>query len=553
MKNLRSRVAIAGIFVLLSSVAAHAQTAPQSAPSNLLQQYAGAAAQWANVGFGYAKTLFGLLAAIEFAWLGAMLAIEGHDLQHWIAQIIKKMMTVMFFYAVLINYKIWVPAIIQSFQQVGQQASGITVNLNPSDILYTGLQISGNMLAAAMPSAGTSAAAAVASLIPGVGAALTAAGLIPALIVLIGALAVFAAYLVIMIAFIMATIESYIVLGAGVIFLGFGASRWTVPYVERYLSLAVATGVRLMVMYMIIGLGQQLGAQWIQDAQNLTLSAAGCESIFGIVAGAVTFMAVSWSVPKMISGMLSGSLSLGSSDLIAPATAGVVGAATVGAMIASGGSALAGLAGTSAATGGAGGVLSAGSAANAGASGIGAAAMSTEAATPLAVDPIAGSSSPIDTNGSTIAPPPPPPSGSNGGASVPFSSSTSTSTDSGASGSVAPIAANSGSTTVPSENSSPIPSSSAGSGTAGVVEATQGSTSADAGTLTAANPATQQTTKPTDAGQTVSDSQTGQGASGATLADSISSAGDTVSKLASHAPQDSHSASAPSINLSHGD
>src|SRR5260370_41728218 len=191
------------VVLLLSSVTAHAQTAPQSAPTDLLQKYAGAAAGWADVGFHYAKILFGLLAAIEFAWLGAMLAIEGHELQSWLAQVLKKMMTVLFFYALLINYKIWVPAIIQSFQKVGQEASGIAVNLSPSDILYTGLEIAGNMLAAALPSAGATGVAAAASLIPGVGTSLTVAVMVPALIVLLGSLAVFAAYLIIMITFIM--------------------------------------------------------------------------------------------------------------------------------------------------------------------------------------------------------------------------------------------------------------------------------------------------------------------------------------------------------------
>jgi type IV secretion system protein TrbL len=80
---------------------------------------------------------------------------------------------------------------------------------------------------------------------------------------------IFLAYVVITLTFIMATVESYVVMSAGLIFLGFGASRWTVPYTERYISLVVSTGVRLMVLYMIIGLGQTLSNTWVQEASQI--------------------------------------------------------------------------------------------------------------------------------------------------------------------------------------------------------------------------------------------------------------------------------------------
>jgi len=45
--------------------------------------------------------------------------------------------------------------------------------------------------------------------------------------------------------FLVAMVESYIVVAAGFIFLGFGGSRWTVPYAERYIGLAVSNGVKI--------------------------------------------------------------------------------------------------------------------------------------------------------------------------------------------------------------------------------------------------------------------------------------------------------------------
>jgi type IV secretion system protein TrbL len=327
----------------------------------LLDVYKNATTTWVSTSFGYANKLFGLLAVIDFTWAMIVLFLERHELEGWIAGFLKKLMTISFFYALLINQSTWFPAIINSFVQIGQQAGGVSGYLNPSSILWTGVQISGAILAACLPSATASATVGgvVGVLVPGAGAALTAASLIPALVALFCALLIFLAYVVITLTFIMATVESYVVMSAGLIFLGFGASRWTVPYTERYISLVVSTGVRLMVLYMIIGLGQTLSTTWVQEASQIALSTAGLQSLFGLLASVIVFMALAWQVPKLASSVLQGSLQMGSSDLIAPAMSAAVTAGTIAAVAATGGAALAG----GAAALGAGGAAAGGSAA----------------------------------------------------------------------------------------------------------------------------------------------------------------------------------------------
>jgi type IV secretion system protein TrbL len=154
----------------------------------------------------YANKLFGLLAVIDFTWAMIVLFLERHELEGWIAGFLKKLMTISFFYALLINQSTWFPAIINSFVQIGQQAGGVSGYLNPSSILWTGVQISGAILAACLPSAtaGATAGGIVGVLVPGAGAALTAASLIPALVALFCALLIFLAYVVITLTFIMA-------------------------------------------------------------------------------------------------------------------------------------------------------------------------------------------------------------------------------------------------------------------------------------------------------------------------------------------------------------
>jgi type IV secretion system protein TrbL len=372
MKLRHRSLLVLSALVIATGALAYGQTpAPQSGPSDLLDVYKNATTTWVSTAFGYANKLFGLLAVIDFTWAMIVLFLERHELEGWIAGFLKKLMTISFFYALLINQSTWFPAIINSFVQIGQQAGGVSGYLNPSSILWTGVQISGAILAACLPSAtaGATAGGIVGVLVPGAGAALTAASLIPALVALFCALLIFLAYVVITLTFIMATVESYVVMSAGLIFLGFGASRWTVPYTERYISLVVSTGVRLMVLYMIIGLGQTLSNTWVQEASQIALSTAGLQSLFGLLASVIVFMALAWQVPKLAGSILQGSLQMGSSDLIAPAMSAAVVAGTIGAVATAGVGAVAGGAGLL----GAGGAAAAGSGAGAagGASGVG--------------------------------------------------------------------------------------------------------------------------------------------------------------------------------------
>jgi type IV secretion system protein TrbL len=413
----RSLLVLSALVIATSALAYGQSTAPQSGPSDLLDVYKNATTTWVSTAFGYANKLFGLLAIIDFTWAMIVLLLEGQELQGWIAGFLKKFMSISFFYALLINQSTWFPAIVNSFVQIGQQAGGVSGYLNPSDILWTGVQISGSILAACVPNAaaGATAGGILGIIIPGAGAALTAASLIPALVALFCALLIFLAYVVITLTFIMATVESYVVMSAGLIFLGFGASRWTVPYTERYISLVVSTGVRLMVLYMIIGLGQTLSNTWVQLASQIPLSTAGLQSLFGLLASVIVFMALAWQVPKLAGSILQGSLQMGSSDLIAPAMSAAIAAGTIGAVATAGVGAVVGGVGALAA----GGAAAGGGAGAAGAGGMGGSFMPGGAAgMGSTVAGGGGSGAASGVEGAINSVPPPSPSTSGGGGGV---------------------------------------------------------------------------------------------------------------------------------------
>jgi P-type conjugative transfer protein TrbL len=106
-------------------------------PSQIMDQFRNQRILWTTNVWVYANTLFGVLAVIEFAWSAAVMLLEKGDLQSWTSALIRKLMWIGAFYALLLNGRIWIPAIIDSFTQIGQNAAGLGA-LSPSGVFMQG-------------------------------------------------------------------------------------------------------------------------------------------------------------------------------------------------------------------------------------------------------------------------------------------------------------------------------------------------------------------------------------------------------------------------------
>lgn len=270
-------------------------------------------------------------------------------------------MTISFFAVILANGTFWMGAISASFIKIGQAASGTNV-VTPAQIIGDGFSMAGILLQWATKSATTIGLTSVAPLVP-------------VMFALIVAIMLLAGYAIVAINFVVTTIEGFVVIGAGYIFLGFGGSQWTRPYVERYIALAVSLGARLMILYMIVGLGHTFATQWVAILNNMTTLDVLADptnafmNMCGILCGAATYAGVAVLAPRLVGSIMSGSLSFSGNEALSMGSGAALGAAAVLAAVPTGGGSLA-------AAGGAG-TLAAGST---GASAAGLAASSTAAA-----------------------------------------------------------------------------------------------------------------------------------------------------------------------------
>jgi type IV secretion system protein TrbL len=364
--------------LMLLSPLAHAQG---KAPSAILNQYRAQRTTWFTVVWPYANTLFGILATIEFAWSAAVMLLEKSDLQSWTSALIRKLMWIGAFYSLLIYGRFWIPAITDSFELIGQNASGAGP-MAPSDVFTRGIDIAGALMA-------TSSTAAFFTNL-GTSLAMIFTGIVTAL-----------AFIAITVQFVVAMVESYIIVAAGFIFVGFGGSRWTAPYVERYIGLGVSTGVKIMLLYLLIGAGMSLSVDWMTDAQNIASNASPAMSALEIMGASIIFMMLCWQIPKLFAAVLGGSPALSGGDLISSGSFIAGGAMAVGSV---GLSALGAAAGAT-------GLLSSGA-------GGAAASGSTSAGSSSAPMMIAAAGS-NGSSGGTVPPPSNPPSAPSGGPAPP--------------------------------------------------------------------------------------------------------------------------------------
>jgi type IV secretion system protein TrbL len=128
-------------------------------------------------------------------------------------------------------------------------------------------------------------------------------------------------------------IESYIVISAGIFFLGFSGSRWTLPFSEKYVAYAISVGIKLFMLYLIVGLGQTLASQW---SALFTPGVIAAPDIYiGVAGSALIFMLLGWQIPSLAASLMNGSplMTLGTAaSTLSTTVAG--GAAVVGGTLA---------------------------------------------------------------------------------------------------------------------------------------------------------------------------------------------------------------------------
>src|SRR5438445_4994881 len=263
--------------------------------NDIVRDYQSVSGAWFSSLQPIAQTLFWTLVLIELIWSAIWWVVDREDGLGVVTALLRKVLAIGFFYALLLNGGAWIPAIIQGFSQAGARASGVA-DLSPTGVFDQGLALA-NQILNAVQGLGL-----LESVFPSLVAALTA-------LVVVVSFAIIAAQLLV------ALVEGFIVIGAGILFVGFSGARWPKFFTERYLSYVASIGVKLFVLYPIMGAGTGSAARWVS-----VLDHGGFSPIpfFYVMGWSLVFLFLTWHIPSVAAAAMVGTVHLSLADVYYP-------------------------------------------------------------------------------------------------------------------------------------------------------------------------------------------------------------------------------------------
>ncbi len=225
--------------------------------NQLLGQYNGSISAIQTGSIEIAKELFNAIALVSVAVLGInRLLSRNVDMVESNIELIRLLIHLNVFYLFISQYDQFLPLIINSFRTagiyMGSKASGYTLTTNPGSIINIGVSVASKILNTAKNH--TSLANFGLSLI-----AVAAAGV------------VLYCFGVVAIELILIDIGSRIILSACIFLLAFAGSTWTREYAEHYVHAFFHIGVKMLFVYILVGIGAGLTRNWSQILDNVPI------------------------------------------------------------------------------------------------------------------------------------------------------------------------------------------------------------------------------------------------------------------------------------------
>ncbi len=316
MKTLH-KAALIGVALALYSTAASAQLTNQGMLDQVVTEFATRATSWQTVVMNAAMFLFWTLGTISLVFTFGFMALRKADIGEFFAEFIRFILFFGFFLWLLRNGPAFANSIIQSLARIGEQASGVA-SVTPSGIVDIGFMI--------LKQAFTNSSiwSPVDSFI---GVALSVGILILLAVVAVNML--------------LLLVSGWLLMYAGIFFLGFGGSRWTSDMAINYYKTVLGVAVQIMTMVLLVGIGNDLLSSFYARMNTGTLN---FEELGVMLVFCVALLMLVNRVPPLVAGVISGA-GIGNAGGIGNFGAGAaVGAAMGAASMAAGAASVAGAA-----------------------------------------------------------------------------------------------------------------------------------------------------------------------------------------------------------------
>src|SRR5215469_10297955 len=284
--------------------------------NEIANQFYATGARYSGAIEPYALKLFVGLLLIEILITWIQFIAEGQlDGPYFLGRLLKQILAGGFVYLMIVNAFPWMSAVLKSFSAIGAAVTGLPA-LNPQSVLQLGSTMAATIFDAP---ANTSMMTNVELLI----------------VQSVSAFVVLLSFVITASMLLLTLIESYLVVGGGVILLGLGASRFTAPAAEGYFGYVIRVGIRLLFFYLVLAIGVQMANQWseallavckpvpttlpwwttygVPPTSIVTTACSGTLPVSAMLiytAFAIVFMIVSIAVPYMAAGIAGGTIGL---------------------------------------------------------------------------------------------------------------------------------------------------------------------------------------------------------------------------------------------------
>lgn len=311
------KAALIGVALALYSTAASAQLTNQGMLDQVVTEFATRATSWQAVVMNAAMFLFWTLGTISLVFTFGFMALRKADIGEFFAEFIRFILFFGFFLWLLRNGPAFANSIIQSLARIGEQASGVA-SVTPSGIVDIGFMILKQAFS------NSSIWSPVDSFI---GVALSLGILILLAVVAINML--------------LLLVSGWLLMYAGIFFLGFGGSRWTSDMAINYYKTVLGVAVQIMTMVLLVGIGNDLLSSFYARMNTGTLN---FEELGVMLVFCVALLMLVNRVPPLVAGIITGS-GIGGAGGIGNFGAGAaIGAAMGAASMAAGAASVAGAA-----------------------------------------------------------------------------------------------------------------------------------------------------------------------------------------------------------------
>jgi type IV secretion system protein TrbL len=276
----KSRVLLfLALLILLISVGSAHAAGVTGVVDSLLAKYKNAGQGWVGTLKSAGTSIFWILATISLSWTCISMAIKRAEMGEFFAELCRFIMFTGLFFWLLTNGPQFANDIIKSLWTVGGEASGTGNSIYPGTLIDLAMQVFQNTMKH------------INFLQP---ESIVAPTIIALIILIVCAL--------IAVNMILLLCAAWVVLYAGIVFLGFGGCRWTSDMAINYYRTVLGVGVSLMTMQLIIG----LGINFLQDLFTASGQTPDAPTLAILMVACIILAVVAHRLPQMVAGMVVG-------------------------------------------------------------------------------------------------------------------------------------------------------------------------------------------------------------------------------------------------------